>query len=397
VPADLYAFGVMFWELLAGRRFLSGEASAHLAQVAVGKRNPAPLAQLTGAPADLDRIIAKLTAPHIEDRYASAREALGDLVAMLKKAPSMADGDRSVRGRIAHLMQRLYPAEPARSRAEFARLVADAREVEIKPSSIPAPSPEPEEVKEKEIVPSDLLLGTRFRLIRDIGRGGMGTVYEACHIDLGRTVALKVLNKEHSLDARRMKQFRAEARVVADLVHENLVKVHEFGVAADGRAYYTMDLLKGQSLSAYIEQYRGMDWREAVSMGIQTCRALEVAHAAGVAHCDIKPANLFLTQDNVLKVLDFGIAKSVSNAPEREDRGQSEAIRIAGTPEYLAPEQARGLEPDGRSDVYSVGCVLYELVTGRLPHHANNTIELLDLKAPTLPESPRQRRRWPSW
>jgi hypothetical protein len=110
-----------------------------------------------------------------------------------------------------------------------------------------------------------------------------------------------------------------------------------------------------------------------------------------VAHCDIKPANLFLTQDNLLKVLDFGIAKSVSNAPEREDRGQSEAIRIAGTPEYLAPEQARGLEPDGRSDVYSVGCVLYELVTGRLPHHANNTIELLDLKATTLPESPRQR------
>jgi serine/threonine-protein kinase len=389
IPADLYAFGIMLWELLAGRRFLSGEAAAHLALVAVGKRNPAPLAQLTGAPGELDRVIAKLTAPRTEHRYLAAKDALADLLAVLKKAPSMADGDRSVRGRIAQLMGRLYPAEPARSRAEFARLVSDAREIEVKPSSLPAPSPEPAPVV--EAAPSDLLPGTRFRLIREIGHGGMGTVYEACHIDLGRTVALKVLRKEHSMDAQRMKQFRAEARVVADLVHENLVKVHEFGVAEDGRAYYAMDLLEGQSLAQYLEQHKGMDWREAAEVGIQACRALEVAHAAGVTHCDIKPANLFLTQDNVVKLLDFGIAKGVTSSPERVEKGQSEAIRIVGTPEYLAPEQARGIEPDERADVYSLGCVLYELVTGRLPHHANNTIELLDLKSNTLPDSPRQR------
>lgn len=388
VPADLYAFGIMLWELLAGRRFLSGEASSHLAQVAVGKRNPAPLAQLTGAPDELDRVIAKLTAPRIEDRYSSARDALSDLVSVLKKAPSMADGDRSVRGRIAQLMQRMYPAEPARSRAEFARLVAHARDVEVKPSTLPAPSPEPALAEEEAA--SDLLPGTRFRLIREIGRGGMGTVYEACHVDLGRTVALKVLTREHSMNAQRMNQFRAEARVVAGLQHENLVKVHEFGVAQDGRAYYTMDLLEGQSLAQYIDQFKGMDWREAAGLGIQACRALEVAHDAGVIHSDIKPANLFLTQDNVVKLLDFGIAK-VGSGAERGDMGESEAIHIVGTPEYLAPEQAKGLDPDARTDVYALGSVLYELVTGRLPHHANTTVELLDLKSNVLPESPRQR------
>src|SRR5690606_18520397 len=112
VPADLYAFGIMLWELVANRRFLSGDASAHLAQVAVGKAKPAPLAQLTGAPKELDHVIAKLTAPAIVERYESARQATSELVEVLKRAPSLANGDRSVRGRISQFMQRLYPAEP---------------------------------------------------------------------------------------------------------------------------------------------------------------------------------------------------------------------------------------------------------------------------------------------
>lgn len=388
VPADLYAFGIMLWELVANRRFLSGEASAHLAQVAAGKRNPVPLAQLTGAPAELDAIIAKLTAPSIELRYATAKQATHDLVEVLKQAPTLANGDRSVRGRISQLMQRLYPAEPARSRAEFARLVAQARHVEPKPTTLPEPSPEPQPSEAAE--PSDLLAGTRFRLLREIGRGGMGVVYEAFHIDLARSVAVKVLPLEHSQNEARMQQFRIEARALAGLHHENLVKLHDFGVAKDGRLFYAMELLEGESLEGHLEHHKGMDWREAVQVGIQACRALEVAHAAGVIHRDIKPANLFMTRNNVTKLLDFGIAKMKDDSAQLE-AAEVASLSILGTPEYLAPEQVTHRAADERSDLYALGAVLYELVTGRLPHVAETTVGLLDAKINTVPESPRER------
>src|SRR5690606_19183048 len=196
----------------------------------------------------------KLTAARIEDRYDSARKATSDLVDVLKRAPSLANGDRSVRGRIAQLMQRLYPAEPARSRAEFARLLAECKSIEPKPTSLPSPSPEPEPAD--VIEDSDLLPGTRFRLLKEIGRGGMGVVYQAYHIDLARSVALKVLPSEHSSSAARMRQFRTEARALAALNHDNLVKLHDFGVARDGRAFYAMELLEGESLEAHLMHHK---------------------------------------------------------------------------------------------------------------------------------------------
>src|SRR4051794_4395812 len=163
IPADLYALGIMLWEMLAGRRFLSGDASQHMAMVAAGKRNPTELAALIGAPKELDAVVAKLTAVRLEERYASARQAMNDLVRLLQRSPSMADGDRSVRGRIAQLMQKLYPAEPARTRSEFARLVAQARATNLPtPAAVIPPSPPPPPV---EVDPT-LLPGTRYRLLK---------------------------------------------------------------------------------------------------------------------------------------------------------------------------------------------------------------------------------------
>src|SRR5690606_36939339 len=145
IPADLYAFGVILWELLAGRRFLTGEAAQHLAAVGAGKRTLPPLARLIGAPPEIDALLAKLTAVSLEERYSSARAVTADLVKLLQRAPSLADGDRSVRGRIADLMRRLYPSEPAKSRADFARRVAEARALPA-PEPLPSPpSPEPPE------------------------------------------------------------------------------------------------------------------------------------------------------------------------------------------------------------------------------------------------------------
>jgi len=378
VPADLYALGIMLWEMLAGRRFLAGDASQHMALVAAGKRNPSELAALVGAPKELDALVAKLTAVGLEERYSSARQVMNDLVRLLQRAPSMADGDRSVRGRIAQLMQKLYPAEPARTRSEFARLVAQARATDVPVAAIP-PSPVAPPV---EVDPT-LLPGTRYRLLRVIGRGAMGVVHEAVHLDLMRNVALKVLDPERmGVDAER--RFKVEARAIAQLEHDNLVKLFEFGVAQDGRPFYAMELLSGESLDQKLEREKGMDFREAVAIGIQACRALETAHAESVIHRDIKPANLFLTSDGKLKLLDFGVAKAAFNV-----EADGEGLSIVGTPEYMAPEQARG-EADQRSDLYALGVVLFELLSGRLPHAAESPVLLLDAKFRQEPESLRK-------
>jgi serine/threonine-protein kinase len=383
VPADLYALGVILWELVAGRRFLTGDATEHVAAVAAGRRNLPPLADLAKAPAELDTILSRLTAPRIEDRYASAREVESDLVRVLKKAPSLANGERGVRARIAHLMERLYPAEPSRSRAELGRLIAGARSSEPAPkSAAPDPSPLPAAADES------LFPGTRYRLLREIGRGAMGVVYEAHHVDLGRVVALKVLPKERCGSSELETRFRHEARAIARLRHPNLVALHDFGVSADGRPYYAMELLEGETLERHLERERGMDWREAARVGIETCQALEAAHAAGLVHRDIKPGNLFLTREGRVKLLDFGV---VLMAPEADASADPEALKLVGTAEYMAPEQAAGEPIDERADVYALGAVLYELLTGRQPHVAPTTVALIDKKLRAVPESTRER------
>jgi tetratricopeptide (TPR) repeat protein len=217
----------------------------------------------------------------------------------------------------------------------------------------------------------------------------MGVVYEAYHVDLSRAVALKVLPKERAASPQFAERFRAEARAIARLVHENLVGLHDFGLSSDNRPYYAMELLDGESLEQHLEREKGMDWREAARLACQACDALQVAHDAGVIHRDIKPANLFVTRSGTVKLLDFGIA--AIDEPSESWDGHSGALSVVGTPEYMAPEQVRRQPCDARTDVYSLGTVLYELVTGGLPFSASNTVALLDAKTRTDPEPARQR------
>jgi len=379
IPADLYAFGVILWELAAGRRFLVGEPSAHLAAVGAGKKSPTPIAASLGAPADLDRVIERLTAVRIEDRYTSARHAVADLVRLLQRAPSLADGDRSVRGRLAHLMHRLYPAEPARSRVEFQALVASAPDAQPVAVEMPLSPPAP------EASPS-MLAGTRYRIERELGRGAMGVVYEAMHLDLGRKVALKVLHHECAGGEGRGR-FMAEARAVAKIDHEGLVGLYELGFTSEGRPFYAMELVHGETLERRLARDGRLAWREAVAFMVKACRAVEAAHDAALVHRDIKPGNLMLTGQGELKLLDFGVVKSESELEPVRD-GDGTAMVLVGTPEYMAPEQARG-SADVRSDVYALGAVLYELATGLLPYHATSAVALIELKlsAPLPPPS----------
>lgn len=380
-PSDLYAFGIMLWELIAGRRFLIGDSSQHMALVGAGKRNPTPLAQLIGAPPELDQVILKLTATAIADRYESAGKAVSDLGRLLQRAPSMADGDRSVRGRVSHLMRRLYPAEPARSRSEFARLVAEYRAASARPLPIPA-SPE---LPAAEPADPSLLTGTPYKLVSELGRGSMGVVYQALHVDLSRTVALKLMDPD-KLGVAAVDRFRAEARSIAGLSHDNLIKVFDYGVAQDGRPYYAMEYLVGESLERKLAKEGELPYREAVGIALQAARALAAAHGAGVLHRDVKPGNLLVTANGVVKLFDFGL----SLAPQSSADG--EALHVVGTPEYMAPEQAQSGASDARSDIYALGAVLYELVTGYQPHVAKNLVELIDLKRRISPLPPSERR-----
>jgi serine/threonine-protein kinase len=383
---DLYALGIMVWELAAGRRFLQGDAAEHLAKVAKNECSLPPIAGLVGAPPELDTIIAKLTAFDAAERYPSARDALRDMARLLSSATSLTNGERGVRARVSQLMNTLYPSEPTQSRRLFAKLVAQAREMEKNGHSLVAAAPE---VSGRETPEADerVLPGTRYRILRKIGEGAMGNVFEAEHIDLGRRVAIKVLTAEHATSSDYAARFRREARALSRLSHPNLVTLHDFGQATDGRLYCAMEFLQGQTLDDCLERDGALSWREALKLGAQAASALRDAHHVGIIHRDLKPSNLFLCEDGSLKMLDFGVAR------KRDEGGDQDAstFTLFGTPEYMAPEQVSSGIVDERADVYALGCVLYEMVTGRLPIVADTTVSLLDAKTKKDPDAPRVR------
>jgi eukaryotic-like serine/threonine-protein kinase len=339
----------------------------HQALVARGARLLPPLSRQCGSPERLDDILRRLTAVSLAERFPNARRATSELADLLKLAPSLADGERSVRGRIAQLMQRLYPAEPARSRADFARRVVQARKSATEagvPSGRPGiPEPSPAAPLAGPTGQGLVLSGTRYRLVKLIANGGMGEVWEAVHLDLGRSVALKLIPEAASRSAEARQRFRAEARAVARLDHPGLVKIHDFGVTADGRCYFAMELLEGETLQTRLGRGK-LPWKQAVACIIEVTSALSAAHGAGIVHRDITPANLFITHQGTVKLLDFGVCHSF----EHHSEARAGAPLVVGTPEYISPEQAAGAVPDARSDLYSLGVVLYEALTGGVPH-----------------------------
>ncbi|HEX6273647.1 MAG TPA: protein kinase, partial [Polyangiaceae bacterium] len=174
-----------------------------------------------------------------------------------------------------------------------------------------------------------------------------------------------------------------EARAVARVSHEALVRLYDFGFTSEGKPFYAMELVAGETLEARLERRGPASASEAVELGIGACRAIEAVHAAGFVHRDVKPGNLMLTDGGGVKLLDFGIAK-FENEVSFKDESDGGAFVVVGTPEYMAPEQARGAA-DARSDVYALGAVIYELVTGALPHEAPSLAALLDRKLAGAP------------
>ncbi len=229
---------------------------------------------------------------------------------------------------------------------------------------------------------SDLIgriFDSRYQITALVGRGGMGTVYKAVHVAMNQTVALKVLHREMSQDERQVQRFYQEARASSRLKHPNTIKVFDFGRSDEGHLYLAMEFLEGQTLTQLLRREGVLPVRRALNIVRQVAKALAEAHMNGLVHRDLKPDNIFITQiygeEDFVKVLDFGIAKFLQGHPESE--ALTQAGLVCGTPLYLSPEQALGRTLDGRSDLYSLGVILYEMLAGNPPFRAETPVALV--------------------
>ncbi|NDJ76146.1 MAG: protein kinase [Chloroflexi bacterium] len=214
------------------------------------------------------------------------------------------------------------------------------------------------------------LLNGRYRLEAQQGSGGMAVIYKATDLALGRKVAVKVLRPSLTNDPEFLKRFRQEARNVANLSHPNIVTVHDVG--QDGNTHYiVMEFVDGEDLKRLIRAEAPFTVDRALSIGIKICAGVGYAHRAGLVHADVKPQNVLVTESDNVKVTDFGIAQALSETQPRERQRV-----VWGSPHYFSPEQAQGEPPSPSADVYAIGIVLFEMLTGRLPFIGNDQQEL---------------------
>jgi eukaryotic-like serine/threonine-protein kinase len=245
-----------------------------------------------------------------------------------------------------------------------------------------------------------------YQVISLLGAGAMGEVYLAQDGRLGRKIALKLLPKEFTNDQDRVRRFEREARAASALNHPNILTIYDIG-QADGTHYIATELVEGQTLRRQIANAK-LNLSQALDVGIQIASALQAAHQAGIVHRDIKPENIMLRPDGILKVLDFGLAKlterpslQIDTGAPTSPRSDTEPGTVMGTVHYMSPEQARGLNVDARTDLFSLGVVLYEMVAGRAPFEGNTPsdviVSILEREPPPLarylPETPKELQR----
>ena len=214
------------------------------------------------------------------------------------------------------------------------------------------------------------ILGSRYEILQKIGNGGMATVYKAQDKVLNRFVAIKILRDEFTTDEEFIRRFHTEAQAAASLSHPNIVSVYDVGVEDERLYYIVMELVQGKTLKQIIVEDGALSWKWSVNVAIQVASALEAAHKNNIVHRDIKPHNIIITEDGIAKVTDFGIAKAVSNS----------TITAFGTTigsvHYFSPEHARGGYTDAKSDLYSLGVVMYEMITGKVPFDADTPVSV---------------------
>ena len=228
------------------------------------------------------------------------------------------------------------------------------------------------------------LLNNRYQIEGRIGSGGMAEVYRARDLMLERTVAVKLLREDFSQDPAFRERFRQEAKAAANLSHPNIVTIHDFGFD-EKQIFIVMEYIPGTDLKTILESRGSLSVDETLPLIIQACAGVGYAHRAGLIHCDVKPHNMIVTPDQRLKVTDFGIARALASIHPQEVNNV-----VWGSPQYFSPEQAAGRPPSPASDVYGLGVVLYEMLTGRLPFIADTSSELSYMHRTVSPTPPSQ-------
>ncbi len=249
------------------------------------------------------------------------------------------------------------------------------------------------------VEPDDPLIGRSigsYRVVRPLGKGGMGAVYLAEHPVIGSRVAIKFLHPQYSTDEKIVDRFLAEARAVNIIGHDNILKILDLNVTEDHRHYFVMEYLHGRALQDLVKPDVPVPLEVTGSILLQTCEALQAAHDHKIIHRDLKPDNIYLIvhkgRKNFVKVVDFGIAKVTDD--EGQSTGKTQTGMVMGTPAYMSPEQAGGMgnRIDARSDIYSLGCMMYQMATGRLPFPGSSFGEVLIGHLQLMPPDPRSLR-----
>lgn len=233
------------------------------------------------------------------------------------------------------------------------------------------------------------VLDGKFRILKKIGAGGMGAVYLAEEPDMGREVAIKILHPSLKGRSDLVSRFRREARAMSQLKHPHTVRVFMYGELEDGSLYIVMEMLEGKNLNQTVRRGGPMELSRAIPIVTASCRALHEAHELGIVHRDLKPENIFVCQNSGMtdfaKVLDFGLAKVTEAQMRPGSMILTQEGMVFGTPEFMSPEQARGNTLDARSDIYSLACILYEALTGKLPFDAKTPMEFVSKHVTAAP------------
>jgi eukaryotic-like serine/threonine-protein kinase len=227
----------------------------------------------------------------------------------------------------------------------------------------------------------------KYKILQIVGMGGMGIIYKALQESLNRIVALKVLPPQFCSNEEVAHRFEIEAKAISMLQHQNIVNIYEYG-CEDGMRYFAMQFVDGENLSGIIHKKKILSIQEVIDYSKQICRGLRYAHAQNIIHRDIKPHNILVDKENVARLTDFGIAKIFSSVGNLTLTGVT-----VGTPEYMSPEQAEGNDVDVQTDIYSLGIVMYEMLTKKPPFTANNPIAIAYKHVHELPISPSIKRR----
>jgi len=237
-------------------------------------------------------------------------------------------------------------------------------------------------------IPSDVLTSGstfvgRYRIIQDLGKGGMGRVYKAYDTEVNETVALKLIQSEIAADERTIERFRNELRLARKITHKNVCRMYDLN-KGENTYFLTMEFIPGEDLKGFIRRSKQLTPATIISIATQISEGLSEAHRLGVVHRDLKPQNIMIDEEGKVRIMDFGIARSL------KAKGVTRAGTVIGTPDYMSPEQAEGGEVDERSDIYSLGVVLYEMATGRLPFEGDTALSVAIMHREQKPKDPQE-------